>query len=63
MKQAYQVIRVTLEVKGKDHSDSECAIAQKLATDAKFEESYIFKEDKSLFSGLFVSKSFTLETN
>ena len=50
-------------VKGKDHSDSECAIAQKLVTDAKFEESYIFKEDKSLFSGLFVSKSFTLETN
>lgn len=50
-------------VKGKDHSDSECAIAQKLATEGKFEESYTFKEDKSLFAGLFVSKSFTLETN
>lgn len=49
--------------KGKDHNDSECAIAQKLATDGKFEESYTFKEDKSLFAGLFVSKSYTLETN
>lgn len=50
-------------VKGKGHSDSECAIAQKLATDGKFEEIYTFKEDKSLFAGLFVSKSYTLETN
>lgn len=49
--------------KGKEHSDSECAIAQKLATDGKFEERYTFKEDKSLFAGLFVSKSYTLETN
>jgi hypothetical protein len=50
-------------VKGKDHSDSECAIAQKLAADGKFAESYTFKEDKSLFAGLFVSKSYTLETD
>jgi hypothetical protein len=49
--------------KAKNHSDSECAIAQKLVTDGKFVESYEFKEDKSLFAGLFVSKSFTLETN
>lgn len=49
--------------KGKEHSDSECAIAEKLATDGKFEENYTFKEDKSLFAGLFVSKSYTLETN
>ncbi|WP_454838294.1 hypothetical protein [Pseudomonas mohnii] len=49
--------------KAKDHSDSECAIAQKLATDGKFEETYIFKEDKTLFAGLFLSKSFALETN
>lgn len=49
--------------KAKSHSDSECAIAQKLSTDGKFEETYSFKEDKSLFAGLFVSKSFTLETN
>jgi len=26
-------------------------------------ETYIFKEDKTLFAGLFVSKSFALETN
>ena len=49
--------------KAKKHSDSECAIAAKLVDDGKFEESYTFKEDKSLFSGLFVSKSYTLETN
>ena len=49
--------------KAKKHSDSECAIAAKLASDGKFEESYTFKEDKSLFAGLFVSKSYTLETN
>ncbi len=49
--------------KGKDHSDSECAIAQKLVTDGKFVETYTFKGDKSLFAGLFVSKSFALETN
>lgn len=49
--------------KGKNHSDSECAIAQKLAEEGKFEEEYQFKEDKSLFAGLFVSKSYTLETN
>lgn len=50
-------------VKGKGHNDSECGIAQKLAADGKFEENYTFKEDKSLFAGLFVSKSYTLETN
>ncbi|WP_265532444.1 hypothetical protein [Pseudomonas saponiphila] len=49
--------------KGKNHSDSECAIAQKLSTDGKFKESYSFKEEKSLFAGLFVSKTFSLETN
>jgi hypothetical protein len=49
--------------RAKQHNDSECAIAQKLAADGKFKESYTFKEDKSLFAGLFVSKSFTLETN
>lgn len=49
--------------KAKNHSDSECAIAEKLATDGKFVEDYEFKEDKSLFAGLFVSKSYTLETN
>ncbi|VVP47000.1 hypothetical protein PS850_05203 [Pseudomonas fluorescens] len=49
--------------KGKEHSDSECAIAQKLTTEGKFEENYTFKEDKSLFAGLFVSKTYTLETN
>lgn len=48
--------------KAKGYSDSECAIAQKLVTDGKLEENYKFKEDKSLFAGLFVSKSFTLET-
>lgn len=49
--------------KGKNHNDSECSIAQKLATDGKYQESYSFKEDKSLFAGLFVSKSFTFEAN
>jgi len=48
--------------KAKGYSDSECAIAQKLVTDGKLEENYKFKEDKSLFAGLFVSKSYTLET-
>lgn len=50
-------------VKAKDHSDSECAIAEKLVTDGKFEEVYKFREDKSLFAALFVSKGFELETN
>jgi hypothetical protein len=49
--------------KAKQHSDSECAIAQKLVADGKFKEAYSFKEDKSLFAGLFVSKSYTLETD
>lgn len=49
--------------KGKDHSDSECAIAQKLASDGKFEESFTFQEGKTLFASVFVSKSFTLEAN
>lgn len=49
--------------KAKKHSDSECAIAAKLVSDGKFKEAYTFKEDKSLFAGLFVSKSYTLETN
>ncbi|MBK4988846.1 MULTISPECIES: hypothetical protein [Pseudomonas] len=49
--------------KGKDHSDSECAIAQKLVADGKFEEQYTFKEGKSLFAALFVSKAYQLETN
>lgn len=49
--------------KAKNHSDSECAIAQKLVSDSKFEESYTFKEDKSLFADLFVSKGYTVEAN
>ena len=49
--------------KAKKHNDSECGIAQKLVSEGKFTEDYTFKEDKSLFAGLFVSKSYTLETN
>jgi hypothetical protein len=49
--------------KGKNHSDSECAIGQKLVEDGKFEETYTFKEGKSLFAALFVSKAYELETN
>lgn len=49
--------------KGKNHSDSECAIGQKLVEDGKFEEQYTFKEGKSLFAALFVSKAYELETN
>jgi hypothetical protein len=49
--------------KGKSHSDSECAITQRLVTDGKFEENYKFKEGKNLFAALFVSRSYELETN
>jgi hypothetical protein len=49
--------------KGKHHSDSECAIAQKLVEDGKFEEEYKFQEGKTLFASIFVSKSYELETN
>lgn len=49
--------------KGKAHNDSECAVAEKLASAGKFVENYRFKEDKSIFAGVFVSKSFALETN
>jgi hypothetical protein len=48
--------------KAKGYSDSECAVVKKLVTDGKLEENYTFKEDKSLFAGIFVSKSYTLET-
>jgi hypothetical protein len=48
--------------KGKGHSDSECAIAEKLAANGSFNETYTFREDKSLFAALFVSKGFELET-
>ena len=36
---------------------------QKLVEDGKFEEQYTFKEGKSLFAALFVSKAYELETN
>ena len=49
--------------KAKNHSDSECAIGQKLVEDGSFEEQYTFKEGKSLFAALFVSKAYQLETN
>lgn len=49
--------------KGKGHSDSECAIAQKLVTDEEFLEFYYFKEDSSLFAGIFVNKSYVLDVN
>jgi hypothetical protein len=49
--------------KNKGHSDSECAIAEKLISEGKFEESYKFREDKTLFASLFVSKGFELEAN
>lgn len=49
--------------KAKQHSDSECAIAQKLAAGDDFEETYTFKEGKSLYAALFVSKAYELETN
>ena len=49
--------------KAKGHSDSECAIAQKLVDDGKFEEEYKFSEGKTLFASIFVSRSYELETN
>lgn len=49
--------------KGKGHSDSECAIAEKLAVEGAFNETYTFREDKTLFAALFVSKGFELEAN
>lgn len=49
--------------KGKQHSDSECAIGEKLVSDGKFKEQYEFQEGKSLFAALFVSKAYELETN
>lgn len=49
--------------KARKHSDSECAIAEKLVSDGKFTETYKFREDKTLFASLFVSKSFELEAN
>ncbi|HHH9441309.1 TPA: hypothetical protein ACP32N_003246 [Pseudomonas aeruginosa] len=49
--------------KAKGHSDSECAIAQKLVEDGKFEEQYKFIEGKTLFASIFVSRGYELETN
>jgi len=49
--------------KGKNHSDSECAISRKLVEEGSFEEEYKFKEGKSLFAALFVSKAYELESN
>lgn len=49
--------------KAKGHSDSECAVAQKLVSEGEFEESYTFKEDKSLFANLFVSKGYEIEVD
>jgi hypothetical protein len=49
--------------KAKNHSDSECAIAQKLVTGGSYEEHYSFSEDKSLFANLFISNKYTVETD
>lgn len=49
--------------KAKNHSDSECAITRKLVDDGKFEEDYKFQQGKNLFSALFVSKAYELQTN
>ena len=49
--------------KGKNHSDSECAISRKLVEEGSFEEDYKFKEGKSLFAAIFVSKAYELESN
>ncbi len=49
--------------KAKNHSDSECAIAQKLVTGGSYVERYSFSEDKSLFASLFISNKYTVETH